>query len=78
MIPFLNFSQAAKAWEDHCAKNGKPASHSKAKEIMQVPTDIIMLIVLSIIFRAAFAGIFVDREFETHGVSIVSQLDSRF
>ena len=27
-------SQAAKAYEKHCAENGKPASHAKAKEIM--------------------------------------------
>ncbi|KAN0084616.1 Protein of unknown function (DUF3759) domain containing protein [Tylopilus felleus] len=26
--------EAAKAWEDHCAKNGKPDSHAKAKEIL--------------------------------------------
>jgi len=25
--------EAAKAYEDHCAKNGKPDSHAKAKEI---------------------------------------------
>ncbi|KAJ7480745.1 hypothetical protein FB451DRAFT_1238341 [Mycena latifolia] len=26
--------EAAKAYEDHCKKNGKPDSHAKAKEIM--------------------------------------------
>ncbi|KAJ7132634.1 hypothetical protein C8R46DRAFT_1280836 [Mycena filopes] len=26
--------EAAKAYEDHCAKNGKPDSHAKAKEII--------------------------------------------
>ncbi|KAN0127406.1 Protein of unknown function (DUF3759) domain containing protein [Lactarius tabidus] len=26
--------EAAKAYEDHCAKNGKPVSHAKAKELM--------------------------------------------
>lgn len=25
-----------KAWEDHCASNGKPDSHAKAKEILYV------------------------------------------
>ncbi|KAF8271973.1 hypothetical protein EI94DRAFT_1567259 [Lactarius quietus] len=25
--------EAAKAYEEHCAKNGKPSSHAKAKEI---------------------------------------------
>ena len=26
--------QAAKAYEDHCAKNGRPDSHAKAKEVL--------------------------------------------
>ncbi|KAH7929477.1 hypothetical protein BV22DRAFT_1002635 [Leucogyrophana mollusca] len=26
--------EAAKAWEDHCAANGKPDSHAKAKEFI--------------------------------------------
>jgi len=26
--------EAAKAYEDHCAKNGQPASHAQAKEIL--------------------------------------------
>ncbi|TDL29512.1 cipC protein [Rickenella mellea] len=26
--------EAAKAYEDHCAKNGKPDSHAKAKEFV--------------------------------------------
>jgi len=26
--------EAAKAYNDHCEKNGKPASHAKAKEII--------------------------------------------
>ncbi|KAF7366967.1 hypothetical protein MSAN_00955400 [Mycena sanguinolenta] len=26
--------EAAKAYEDHCKKNGKPDSHAKAKELM--------------------------------------------
>ncbi|KAF9055326.1 hypothetical protein BDZ89DRAFT_1125091 [Hymenopellis radicata] len=26
--------EAAKAYEDHCAKNGKPASHAMAKELL--------------------------------------------
>ncbi|THG97416.1 hypothetical protein EW145_g7621 [Phellinidium pouzarii] len=26
--------EAAKAWEDHCAANGKPESHAKAKEFL--------------------------------------------
>jgi hypothetical protein len=53
----LNDIQAAKAYEQHCAKNGQPASHAEAKEIL-----------------AGFAGAFIDREFETRGVSITSPL----
>ncbi|KAJ7046340.1 hypothetical protein C8F04DRAFT_1064011 [Mycena alexandri] len=30
--------EAAKAYEDHCAANGKPDSHAKAKEIMAALT----------------------------------------
>jgi hypothetical protein len=30
----LQFVQAAKAYEDHVAKNGQPDSHAKAKEII--------------------------------------------
>ena len=28
--------QAAKAYEDHCAANGKPDSHAKAKELLYI------------------------------------------
>ena len=28
------FDQAMKAYEDHCAANGKPDSHDKAKEVL--------------------------------------------
>ena len=28
--------QAAKAYENHCAANGKPDSHAKAKELMYI------------------------------------------
>ncbi|KAJ7752613.1 hypothetical protein B0H16DRAFT_1418950 [Mycena metata] len=30
--------EAAKAYEDHCAANGKPDSHAKAKEILAALT----------------------------------------
>jgi hypothetical protein len=30
----LNAPQAAKKYEEHCAANGKPDSHAKAKELM--------------------------------------------
>ena len=32
----MDILQAAKAYEDHCARNGKPDSHAKAKEILYV------------------------------------------
>ena len=51
--------QAMKAYEDHCAENGKPDSHAKAKEVL-----------------AGFAGAFIDREFETKGVSRLSTVPS--
>jgi hypothetical protein len=35
-IDVLIILQAAKAYENHCAKNGKPDSHAKAKEILYV------------------------------------------
>lgn len=41
-----------KAYEKHVAKNGKPSSHSEAKEIV-----------------AGLAGVFIDREVESRGVS---------
>lgn len=44
--------KAAKAYEEHKAKNGQPESHAKAKELL-----------------AGFAGAFIDREFESKGVS---------
>lgn len=53
------FDQAMKAYEDHCAANGKPDSHAKAKEVL-----------------AGFAGAFIDREFETKGVSRLSTVPS--
>ena len=34
LSPLPLCSQAAKAYEKHCAENGKPDSHAKAKEIM--------------------------------------------
>ena len=32
----MDILQAAKAYEEHCAKDGKPDSHAKAKEIVYV------------------------------------------
>ncbi|KAG6861585.1 hypothetical protein C0995_014492 [Termitomyces sp. Mi166 len=50
--------EAAKAYEDHVAQNGKPESHAKAKEILQV---------------AGFAGAFVDRMAETKGLDFIDR-----
>lgn len=58
-----------KAYEDHCAREGKPESHVKAKELLYV--DILQLRALQQTddhFSAGFAGAFIDREFETKGV----------
>ena len=32
----MNIFQAAKAYEKHCAENGKPVSHAKAKELLYI------------------------------------------
>jgi len=32
----MDILQAAKAYNDHCEKNGKPSSHAKAKEILYI------------------------------------------
>jgi len=47
---------AAKAYEEHVAKNGKPPNHAKAKELF-----------------AGFAGAFLDREFEKHGMNFIDK-----
>jgi len=48
--------EAAKAYQQHVAKNGKPANHAKAKEIF-----------------AGFAGFFLDKEFEEHGMAFIDK-----
>ena len=61
--------QAAKAYEKHCAENGKPDNHAKAKELLCVhPSFIIDPSSIIHIFSAAFSGAFVDRMVETKGV----------
>ena len=32
----MHIHQAAKAYQDHCERNGKPSSHAKAKEILYI------------------------------------------
>ncbi|KAG0152223.1 hypothetical protein CROQUDRAFT_650316 [Cronartium quercuum f. sp. fusiforme G11] len=47
---------AAKAWEEHKKKHGRPSDHAKAKQI-----------------AAGFAGVFVDRFIESHGLDFVDR-----
>jgi len=37
LLSHFTIIQAAKAYEDHQAKNGKPDSHAMAKELVYVP-----------------------------------------
>ncbi|KAI9508865.1 putative phosphoglycerate mutase family protein [Russula earlei] len=53
--------EAAKAYEDHVARNGQPDSHAKAKELI-----------------AGFAGAFVDKEFETHGLDFIDREKAKY
>jgi hypothetical protein len=53
--------EAAKAYENHVAQNGRPDSHAKAKEVM-----------------AGFAGAFVDKEFETHGLDFIDKEKAKY
>ena len=32
----IDIPQAAKAYQDHCERNGKPESHAKAKELLYI------------------------------------------
>jgi hypothetical protein len=67
--------QAAKAYEDHCAQNGKPDSHAKAKEILYVLFCVCQGDMYTHLrYSAGFAGAFVDREVETKGVSDLLRL----
>jgi hypothetical protein len=36
LVVLTDILQAAKAYEKHCAENGKPVSHAKAKEIAYI------------------------------------------
>lgn len=62
------WAQAAKAYEDHVAANGRPDSHAKAKEIAYALFISVNTICAHRPRSAGFAGAFVDKEFETHGV----------
>lgn len=58
-----------KAYEEHCAKNGKPASHAKAKEIMYGHTISLPTLTHGLSsLRAAIGGAFIDRLVETKGL----------
>ncbi|KAH9969735.1 hypothetical protein BC827DRAFT_1262935 [Russula dissimulans] len=53
--------EAAKAYENHVAENGRPDSHAKAKELI-----------------AGFAGGYVDKEFETHGLNYLDKEKAKY
>ncbi|KAF8500862.1 CipC1 protein [Russula emetica] len=53
--------EAAKAYENHVAQNGKPPTHAKAKEI-----------------AAGFAGAFIDKQFETHGLDFLDKEKAKY
>ncbi|KAJ7773260.1 hypothetical protein B0H16DRAFT_143319 [Mycena metata] len=52
---------AAREYEKHCEKNGKPASHAEAKELL-----------------SAFAGAFIDKEVESHGLDFVDKEKAKY
>ncbi|KAJ7765603.1 hypothetical protein B0H16DRAFT_1523618 [Mycena metata] len=51
---------AAREYEKHCEKNGKPQSHAEMKELL-----------------AAFAGAFIDKEVETHGLDMIDKAKAK-
>jgi hypothetical protein len=61
--------KAAKAYEDHQAKNGKPDSHAMAKELLSVCHSLCGVLTDDFTCSAGFAGAFIDREVESKGVS---------
>ncbi|KAF7330550.1 hypothetical protein MVEN_02494700 [Mycena venus] len=52
---------AAREYEKHCEKNGKPQSHAEAKELL-----------------AAFAGAFIDKEVESHGLDFIDKEKAKY
>jgi hypothetical protein len=68
--------QAAKAYENHCAKNGKPDSHAQAKELLYICL-ILWERYTYLRYRAGFAGAFIDREVETRGVCDLEIISNR-
>jgi hypothetical protein len=69
--------QAAKAYEDHCAQNGRPDSHAKAKEVLYVLFCVCRGDMYTHLrYSAGLAGAIVDREVETKGVSDLKIISS--
>ena len=72
--------KAAKAYEDHVARNGQPDSHARAKEIMyvlvrcRVPVSWVDIRY----YRAGLAGAFVDREVESKGLDFVDKERAKY
>ncbi|KAK7047219.1 hypothetical protein VNI00_006885 [Paramarasmius palmivorus] len=67
--------EAAKAYEDHCARNGQPPSHAKAKEIVLVLVSSLRVLteILMNSPSAGFAGAFIDRMVETKGLDYIDK-----
>lgn len=61
--------EAAKAYEDHCAKNGKPGSHAYVYPTALIGLDLVFNHRFSKAKELLFglAGAFIDREVETKG-----------
>ena len=67
--------EAAKAYEDHCKRNGKPESHEKAKEILwvYVSSPHLARVAYAFTLSAGFAGAFIDRAIETKGLDFIDR-----
>ncbi|KAJ7066950.1 hypothetical protein C8F01DRAFT_1119726 [Mycena amicta] len=67
---------AAREYEKHVAANGKPTSHAEAKELLYVLIGPIAVSDPSC--SAGFAGAFIDREVETHGLDFVDKEKAKY
>ncbi|KAH9989724.1 hypothetical protein BJV74DRAFT_838123 [Russula compacta] len=70
--------EAAKAYEGHVAANGRPDSHAKAKEIAYGLFISVDTICAHRPHSAGFAGAFVDKEFETHGLNFIDKEKAKY
>ncbi|KAH9969734.1 hypothetical protein BC827DRAFT_29005 [Russula dissimulans] len=65
--------EAAKAYQDHQAKNGKPASHEKAKSFAYELFFMCQQPVLTYLCSVAAAAAFIDKEFESKGLDFLDK-----